>query len=287
MAWQNGFFNSVNGDRTYNAESMNKIFEGLITDGVYESVGDKLAVSPSTGMAVQIGSGRGWFNRHWVSNDTEYAITLEASDVVLNRYAAICIKVDENDDTREAVPVVKYSDFATDPQRPEMTRSEKVNEYCLAYVLIKAKATEITAADIEDTRGDDELCGWVTGLIEQLSTATLFTQWEALFKDWFYGLEDLINENTETMLVNALPKALTVELAADGWTDADGAYVQTAQVLGMNTTKSVIIQPNAATKDAYSSAGIIASAQGTGSLTFTAEKLPDVNVMVDVLHMGV
>lgn len=287
MAWENGFFNSVNGDRVYNAESMNKIFEGLITDGVYESVGDKLAVSPNSGMAIQIGTGRGWFNHHWVSNNSEYVITLNAADVVLNRYAAICIRVNENDDTRTAEPFVKYSDFATDPQRPTMERTAKVNEYCLAYVFIPAKATSISAANIEDTRGDEELCGWVTGLIEQLSTATLFTQWQALFTDWFMGLQDIIDENVEVTLVNALPKSLTVELTTTGWTEAGGTYVQTVQIMGMNTTKSVIVQANSSTKDEYNASEVVASAQGANSMTFTATKLPSTNIMVDVLHMGV
>ena len=63
MAWKSGFFNSVNGDRLYNADDMSKIFDGLITDGVYESVDDKLAVQPNSGMTIQIATGRGWFNK--------------------------------------------------------------------------------------------------------------------------------------------------------------------------------------------------------------------------------
>lgn len=56
--WNSGFFNSINGDRLYDADQMSKIFEGLITDGVYESVGDKLAVQPSGAMTIQIGTGQ-------------------------------------------------------------------------------------------------------------------------------------------------------------------------------------------------------------------------------------
>ena len=58
MAWTSGFFNSVNGDRLYNADQMSRIFEGLITDGVYESVANKLAVQPNSGMTIQIATGR-------------------------------------------------------------------------------------------------------------------------------------------------------------------------------------------------------------------------------------
>ena len=184
MAWTNGFFNSLNGDRKYNANQLSRIFEGLITDGVYESVGNKLAVQPNSGMTVQIGTGRGWFFGHWVNNDSEYLLPLEGSDVLLKRYCAVCIRVDENIEYRSAVPYLKYSDFATDPVKPEMERTETVREYCLAYILIPAGATEITAADIEDTRGYTDLCGWVTGLIEQVDTHTLYTQWQAIWDNF-------------------------------------------------------------------------------------------------------
>jgi hypothetical protein len=281
--WTSGFFNSVNGDRLYNAQQMSELFEGLITDGVYLSVANRMAVEPNSGMTIQIATGRGWFNKHWVNNDSVYTLTLENSDVTLNRYVAVCIRVDDTDAVRDAVPYLKYSEYATTPVKPTMERSEKVKEYCLAYVYIGAGVTTITAGNIEDTRADESVCGWVSGLIEQLSTATLFTQFTDIFNTWFNGLKDLINANTETMLVNALPVSLTVELSADKWVDGS----QTVTVSGMNTTKSVIIQGNAETLEAYNDAVIKCTAQGVDSLTFTAETVPADSVKVDVLHMGV
>lgn len=217
--WTSGFFNSVNGDRVYSAQQMSEIFEGLITDGVYESVGNKLAVQPSSGMTIQIATGRGWFNKHWVNNNTPYLITLEAADVTLNRYAAICVRVDDTESVRNATAYVKYSEYATTPVKPTMTRTSTVREYCLAYVYIKAGATSITAANIEDTRANESLCGWVTGLIDQLNSKTLFDQFTAIFNEWFERLEDTFNENTEVVLVNAMPVSATLTLRASGWTD--------------------------------------------------------------------
>ena len=175
-------------------------------------------------MSVQIATGRGWFNKHWVDNTTAHIMSLAAADVTLNRYCAVCIRVDTSDSVRTAEPYLKYSDFATTPVKPTMTRSEYINEYCLAYVYIKVGITEIKAADIEDTRANESLCGWVTGLIEQLSSATLFEQFTDIFYTWLTGLQSKINENTETMLVAALPTALAVTLTPDKWTAADGTY---------------------------------------------------------------
>lgn len=284
--WSSGFFNSVNGDRLYNAQQMSEIFEGLITDGVYESVGNKMAVQPNSGMTIQIATGRGWFGKHWVNNDSEYTLTLAQSDVILNRYVAVCIKVDDTDAVRDAVPYLKYSEFATTPVKPSMIRTETVKEYCLAYIYIKAGATAITASDIIDTRADESLCGWVTGLIEQLSTATLFEQFTAIFNDWFTGLQDLINANTETMLVNALPVSLTVTLTTGGWVADSGLYKQTVSVTGMNATKSVIVNPTLNSGSTYSASEVRCTAQSTNTLEFTAVSLPTEDISVDILHMG-
>ena len=294
MAWTYGFFNSVNGDRLYNAYQLSTIFEGLITDGVYESVGNKLAVQPNSGMVIQIATGRGWFAKHWVNNDSENLLTLQGSDVLLNRYVAVCIRVDDTDAVRSAVPYLKYSDFATNPVKPTMTRSETIHEYCLAYVYIRAGATEILASDIEDTRFNADLCGWVTGLITQVDATTLFSQWQALFEgfmtqetedfnDWFENLQVELDGEVATRLTNALPTAVTVTLLASGWSNNS----QSVQVINMNTTKSVIVEATEASKDAYTGAGIKCTAQAVNTLTFTCENVPIQDVQVNILHMGV
>ena len=54
-----GFFNSVNGDRVYNADQMSEYFNELVSNGVYESVGGALQVVPNTGMNVNVKTGRG------------------------------------------------------------------------------------------------------------------------------------------------------------------------------------------------------------------------------------
>ena len=281
MAWESGFFNSVNGDRLYNADKFNEIFEGLITDGVFQSVGDKLAVSPNSGMTIQIGTGRGWFANHWLRNTSERLIVLEGSDVVLNRYAAVVVQVDESTSVRDVKPVIKYSDFATAPVKPSMTRSASVNEYCLAYVYIPAGATSITASNIEDTRFNSDLCGWVSTIVDHLTTDGLYEQWEGLFTTWFDSLQDTIDANVETKLVNALPTSVNVTLSSDGWTENSGSYTQDVTVVNMNDTKSVIAQP---VDDSY---GIECTGQSTNKLTFTASSLPAENITVKVVHMGV
>lgn len=282
MAFEFGYFDSVNGDRLYNADQISTMFEGLITNGIYESVGNKMAVEPNEGMVIQIDTGRGYFNGRWCKNTSAYLMTLEESDVTLNRYAAVCIRVDKSESVRSVAPVIKYSEFATSPVKPTMTRSELINEYCLAYVYIKAGSSTITAANIEDTRNDRNLCGWVTGLIEQIDANTLYSQFTAIFNDWFAGIQDDLDDNTKTMLVAALPTSLTVTLSASGWIDNS----QTVSVTGVNATKSILVQSDDASADVFINAGIKCTAQGANSLTFSCDTVPSEDITVKVLHMG-
>ena len=52
-----GFYNSLNGDRKYNAEQVSSLFDGLIIDGVFASVGMAFAVKATTGITVNVGIG--------------------------------------------------------------------------------------------------------------------------------------------------------------------------------------------------------------------------------------
>jgi hypothetical protein len=292
--WSYGFFNSINGDRTYNAQQMSEIFEGLITDGVYEAVGNKLAVQANSGMTIQIATGRGWFANRWVNNDTEYLLTLEASDVTLNRYCAVCVRVDESDGGRTATPYLKYGEFATTPVKPTMERTETIKEYCLAYVLIKAGASEITAADIEDTRANAELCGWVTGLIKQLDANTLFEQYKAIFFNWFNNLEEYMDENVEAKLVNDVLQLkgqtlkTTVTLVGSDWTEnSDGTYSQTVFANGVMSASDIMVSPKDEDKATYIAMGCEATATGTHSITFECTNPQSVDVMAEVIIFNI
>lgn len=295
MAWKSGFFNSVNGDRTYNADQMSAIFSGLISDGVYEAVGNKLAVQPNNGMVIQINTGRGWFNGRWVDNDSIYSQTLEAADVLLNRYCAVCIRVDTSDGVRSAEPYFKYSDFATNPVKPSMTRTETIKEYCLAYVYIKAGATSITAADIEDTRSNNSLCGWVTGLIKQLDTTTLYEQWEGVFFDWFNNLEEYLDPNVEAKLVNDVIDLKTkvtkthCTLIDSNWVkQSSGAFQQTVTINGVTADSDIIVAPVNENKEHYVDMNCEAVSTGTNSITFECDRRSSygVDVYVEIIILN-
>lgn len=217
MAITYGFFNAIKGsdgtyDRTYNADQMSTYFEGLVSDGVYESVGDAMQVVASSGMQVQVKSGRMLIGSRWLKNDAAYPITISSAHVTLNRYTAIVVRLDLS--ARTISIVAKDGNNATDPTKPTMTNSQTMKEMCLAYIYVGRGVTSISQANIEDTRPDNNVCGWVTGIVQQVDTSKLFLQWqtayeefyqqmqtwqqqqEAAFNTWFSALTDQLQVNT-------------------------------------------------------------------------------------------
>ena len=186
MAITYGFFNSVNGDRVYNADQMSEYFNGLITDGVYEDVGDGLQVVPHSGMTVNVSTGRAIVRSKWIENDAALTVDITQAHPTLNRYTAVIIRLDVTN--REITITTKDGTAAASPAKPSMTDNVTTKELCLAYVYIKAGATSITAANIQDMRSSNK-CGWVTGIVKQVDTSTLFDQYTAAYEENLANME--------------------------------------------------------------------------------------------------
>lgn len=189
MAITYGFFNSLNGDRVYNADQMSMYFKGLIGQGVFEDVGGALQVLANSGMTVQVQTGRAIVgpNLKWLENDAPYNVSINASHVTLNRYTAVVVQCDVTNRTISIITVDGTP--ATNPTKPAMTNTTTIQQICLAYVYVKAGATTITQANITDTRANSRVCGWITGLIDQVDTSTLFTQWQTAYEEFYAQME--------------------------------------------------------------------------------------------------
>lgn len=204
MAVTYGYFNSIDGDRVYNADQMSEYFDGLVSNGVYEDVGGALQVLEGTGMSVNVQSGRAIINCKWFFSDAVEAVSITAANAVLNRYTAVVVRLDLTNrlmelDTVDGTP-------ASDPVMPAITNSTTIKELCLAMIYVPAGASAISQANITDMRPSSS-CGWVTGIIKQVDTSTLFLQWQtayenyyeamqAGFDEWFSSLTQQLNVNT-------------------------------------------------------------------------------------------
>lgn len=188
MALTCGFYNSVDGDRKYDATQFASLFDGVITDGVVAAVGDFFATTPGGGMTVDVGTGRAWFNRTWTYNDAKIPLTLDESDLLYDRIDAVVLEIDTSVAVRDnSIKVVKGTP-AQEPQKPALTNEGDVHQYALAYVRVKASSIEVGSGDITINVGQAD-CPFVTSIVETPDLEVLFAQWDAQFTAWFENIQ--------------------------------------------------------------------------------------------------
>ena len=178
MSLTYGFYDSLNGDRKYNARQLASIFDGVISDGVFATYGGHFLVSAVSGMNIKVASGRAWLNHTWTLNDVDYPLTVDTAEVVTNRIDTVIIEVDESQDKRQnQIKILKGSDADT-PSAPTLTNNSTLHQYALADIYVGAGVTEITTANITNRIGTGTL-PWVTGLIDTIDASDLTAQWNA------------------------------------------------------------------------------------------------------------
>lgn len=178
-----GFYNSLNGDRRYNAGQMSAIFDGIINDGIFQSIGTAFEVKALSDNTITVGIGRAWFNHTWTLNDAILPIEADISEVLLDRIDAVVLEVDANDSVRaNSIKIIKGTPSSS-PQNPAMIDDEYVHQHPFAYIYRKANSTTITQAEITSVIGTSE-CPFITGILETISIDSIVAQWEAQWEQW-------------------------------------------------------------------------------------------------------
>lgn len=210
-----GFYDSVAGDRRYNAVQMAEIFDGLINDGVYATQGTAFVVNAQADMNVTIGEGRAWFDHTWTKNDTILILTADPADLILDRIDTVVLEVNSELLIRQnSIKIIKGTPSSS-PTRPDLTNNEYVHQYPLADIAIAGGVTSIIADNITNRVGTSD-CPFVTGIIDTINIDTLLSQWEGEFNTWFASIKDVLDENTAGNLLNLINANTT---AIDGKAD--------------------------------------------------------------------
>lgn len=244
MAVTYGFFNSLNGDRRYDALQLSRIFDGIIEDGVYQNIGDALMVRAGTGMNVIVGVGRAWFNHTWTLNDAPLPLSIEPSELVASRIDAVVLDVNADILTRKNDIIIVKGDPTTQiPQRPILIKDENHWQYALSYITIPAMSTEISQSNMVNVVGMSET-PFVTGPLKTMSINGMVAQWETQFYEWFSQLETDLEGNPITNLqvqINRLNSLRFATLSTQGWTTT-APYTQIIPLPGFKDKDSPFIQ---------------------------------------------
>ena len=244
MSVTSGFFNSLNSDRRYNAEQMSAIFDGIINDGIFSSIGTAFTVTADSGFTVNVGIGRAWFDSIWVYNDAILPITFDESEIVLDRIDAIVIEINKTEEVRAgSIKIIKGTP-ATFPNRPALTKNAYVTQYPLAYVTIGAGKSSITQSVITSMIGTSD-CPYITGILQVQNIDNIVAQWQAQWTEWYANQTEMgeiqLDQMTDAWNQWFAGATTENENEIDNWTSS-----MKAQILAWFDTIQDLLEPDVA-----------------------------------------
>lgn len=206
MTYTSGFFNSVNHDRTYDADTFGSMFDGVINDGVFHTWGDGMVVTAVGGMTVAVGTGRAWFNHTWTVVTSDERLTLAASSPSMPRIDAVVLRVDKSTSVRRNRIYIKQGQASGSPSRPQLENTTTVREYVLADIRVNNGATAISQSNITNQIGRDTPFAELVN--NTFDSANLIKQWESQFQDFIRNstldpkvLSPISNDTIDSMFV--------------------------------------------------------------------------------------
>ncbi|MCL2874249.1 MAG: hypothetical protein FWE29_04875 [Defluviitaleaceae bacterium] len=183
MAEYSSFFNSELGDRVYTASDFANYFASFIGNGVMFG-GNFLSVSRTFGMNIQVLPGKAFVNGYYYENrDFPKVLTLRPADSLLPRVDRVVLRLDLRQEERKITAAVKTGIAAANPTAPMLQRDNEIWELGIADIRTNAGDFEIFASNIVDLRLSPELCGIVTGIIEQPDFSEAFARYLALYDE--------------------------------------------------------------------------------------------------------
>lgn len=194
------FYNSVGGDRKYDAESFSELFSKFFTTGVFN--GD-LTVSASSqgGMNVDVAPGYINIGGKVMNFETTTQLSLDIGGGTYPRIDTIV--VERNDIDRDFTLKVVKGGYASNPSPTPPVRSADVWQMVLAQVYIGIGETSVSNANITDKRGDSSVCGIVTATVEQMDFSAFerqFNEWQTQERDdfeaWVQTLQGILDSQT-------------------------------------------------------------------------------------------
>jgi hypothetical protein len=195
MSVTSGFFNSLDGDRVYDAQQLCSIFDGVFSDGILRYFGDNFKVSPEK-MGITVGTGKAWFNNTWTINDgTEY-FDIEASSSSNNRIDTVILEINKKISDRSNSIKIKVGEPATSPKAPELETGDIFLEVPLANIYIPAGATSILDSNITMLVGTED-CPFAKGILE---TDEILETFQNRFDKWFEDLNVTLQEDVAANL---------------------------------------------------------------------------------------
>lgn len=247
MADQYGlFWNSVDSDRLYDADSFAEWLRKFFTTGVFEG---ELQVTSAGGMDVSVSSGYANIGGKVRFFDSATRLTLATAGATYPRIDTIV--VERNDTDRQITIKAITGTYSASPIATAPVRANNIYQIVLAQIYVAAGATSITQTAITDTRSNTDLCGIVTGTVKEIDYSQFAAQFNAYYSEfkasnksdfdaWFSAMKDQLTTDAAGNLqteIDTLKK--TVATNTDGIATNKSAIASNKNAIDTNTAKLV------------------------------------------------
>lgn len=202
------FWNSENGDRTYDADNFAELLNHFFTTGVFEG---ELQVVANSNMTVSVKTGYCNIEGKVKLFDSITNITL---DVANSAYPRIDTIVIEKNITSRNITLKKVTGQISSsvPVATAPVRNETQYQIVLAQIYVGAGVSEITQANITDTRTDSSICGYVSGTVKEIDYSQISAQWSSYldqfktdnldeFNEWFETIQGILGKDEAAKLL--------------------------------------------------------------------------------------
>nr|DAD93051.1 MAG TPA: Receptor Binding Protein [Siphoviridae sp. ctHEr2] len=168
---------------------MGRMFDGIISDGIFANYMGAFRVSPHVGLSVKIAPGRCWFNHRWFECDETIYLGLAGAHATYTRIDAVCVEVNESPEVRSVRLRVITGAPSSAPSTPEGIHTDVLNQYIIATVRVPPNATTIDATMVMDNRGGSQ-CPWVVAPSASIDTGEVLGDIRAKWESWFSTVKD-------------------------------------------------------------------------------------------------
>lgn len=239
-----GFFDSVNKDRLYSADEMNRPYKRVITDGVFATPAgtpstDLQVLSANNNMNIIVKAGEGLFAGKWFENAADIAITVPNNTSTVPRRDSVIVQVDKRIAGRKGSIIYRTGTPNSNPMPPNLSTANNVIEYRVANIYVSPSAVYIGQDAITDLRGSSE-CPWITSLVKQVDTSQLYNQWQAAYAKYYQDETTAFN-NFMTTLTEQLSVSTNIVMLESHYTSTAEVTEIPINITGFDQTKDVLM----------------------------------------------
>lgn len=197
-------------DRAISSLPLRQLIHKLFSNGVMPNPSTNLQVIQGDGMNVIVKSGFAIVNGCMKLEEADRTLAVQASSTSYDRIDTVVLRLNDTQEVRMLDLAIHEGTPASNPVRPDLTRTGSIYEIGLADLYIAKNTSMISPARITDTRYETSRCGIISS-ISEFDTTTLYNQImatldeeKAEFEEWFANLHYILDGDVAGHLQNEI-----------------------------------------------------------------------------------